>query len=378
MAEIANAAAQGVADQDSAAARVAELIERRTARDVRAAADRAVREDAERGRGLAGGPVGAATIAESLGGRVCFRSRVDDIVISRAALSGLVLQDGTRIDTDTAIFAPGHSARDLFTVLATRGVDIESKAFALGLRVEHPQELISRNQYGEKWQHPALGPAEYRLAARSQDGRGVYSFCMCPGGTVVNASSEEGYLACNGMSRYLRDGRNANAALVVSASPEDFESKDPLAGIAFQRRWEALAYAAAQGALPVQRYGDWKESRSGSAPFGFLPDCTGPWASADLNTCLPAFATRGIAEGMAVFARQINGYDAPDVLFTGVETRTSSPLRILRDLRGESSLKGLYVAGEGPGYAGGIMSAAMDGLAVARSLLDGSGEKSVC
>lgn len=312
---------------------------------------------------------------EALGGQVLFQSRVCDIATSGQRLSGLLLQDGSIIDCEAAILAPGHSARELFTVLERHRVAMEAKPFAIGLRVEHPQELISRNQYGESWTHPALGPAEYRLAAKSSDGRGVYSFCMCPGGTVVNASSEAGHLVCNGMSRWLRDGKNANAAIVVAVDPVDFGTPGSLGGIAFQRHWESKAFTAAQGALPVQRFEDFVNDRASTALGRIQPDASGPWGLANLVPCLPPAVYKAIGEGMEQFKRQIQGYAGKDVVMTAVETRTSSPVRILRNLRGESSLAGLFVAGEGPGYAGGIMSAAMDGLTVARALLEGENSK---
>lgn len=307
---------------------------------------------------------------EALGGNVRFRARVDDLVIKGGRLAGLRLADGSTVETDAAILAPGHSARELFALLRQRGVSLEAKPFAMGLRVEHSQELISRNQYGNHWQHPALGPAEYRLAAKTSDDRGVYSFCMCPGDTVVNASSELEGLVCNGMSRWLRDGRNANAAIVVAVHPGDFTSGDPLAGIAFQREWERRAWTAAAGALPVQLFGDFRVNRPSRTLGDIRPDSTGPWAFASLAPCLPESVYRGILQGMAAFDRQIRGFAADDVVLTGVETRTSSPIRIHRDQGCESSLKGLFVAGEGPGYAGGIMSAAMDGLLAASRLLE--------
>jgi uncharacterized FAD-dependent dehydrogenase len=262
-------------------------------------------------------------------------------------------------------------------------LNLEPKPFAIGVRIEHPQEMISSSQFGPMWQHPALPAADYKLTARSSDGRGVYSFCMCPGGTVVNSSSELDGVVCNGMSDYARDGRNANSAIVVSVGPEDFdygatdhdvighESIPVLAGIGFQRRWEHLAFTAGGGrhSLPMQTLADFKDGRK-SVNFGaILPAISGRYGFADLNACLPPFAARGILQGLERFGRTIEGFDRGDAVLTGVETRTSSPVRILRDENCESSLRGLYPAGEGAGYAGGIMSAAMDGIRVAEKVL---------
>ena len=323
---------------------------------------------------------------ESLGGEFRFRCRMDNILRSDDSgghVTGVVVNGKERIDTDCIVLAPGHSARDTFSLLARMRLDLEPKPFAIGVRIEHPQEMISRSQFGPMWQHPSLPAADYKLTARSSDGRGVYSFCMCPGGTVVNSSSEMAGVVCNGMSNYARDGRNANSALVVSVGPEDFdyraadhdvegrESQPVLAGIGFQRRWERLAFAAGGGrhSLPVQTLADLKDGRK-SVKFGaILPAISGRYGLADLTTCLPPFAVRGILQGLGRFGRTIEGFDRGDAVLTGVETRTSSPVRILRDENCESSLQGLYPAGEGAGYAGGIMSAAMDGIRVAEKVL---------
>lgn len=310
---------------------------------------------------------------EGLGGEVRFRSRVDAILEAGGRVSGVVVNGSERIETDAVVLAPGHSARDIFATLAASGIAMERKSFAIGLRIEHPQEMISRSQFGEEWRHPALPAADYKLTGRTSDGRGVYSFCMCPGGRVVNSSSETGGVVCNGMSDFARDGRNANAAIVVAVSPEDFSSSDVLAGVRFQREWEAAAFAAAGGsyALPVQTYGDFREGRVTTAFGSVLPSVSdsGRFAFADLNRCLPPTVARGIVEGVGRFGSSIEGFDRPDAVLTGVETRTSSPVRILRNAIGEASLPGLYPAGEGAGYAGGIMSAAMDGLRVAEWVL---------
>jgi len=316
--------------------------------------------------------VGLRRRIESLGGDFRFRCRVDGIDVGAGAVRAVRV--GTeRLETDAVVLAPGHSARDVFALLEVLGVAMERKSFAIGLRIEHPQEQISRSQYGPRWNHPRLGAADYKLAARTSDGRGVYSFCMCPGGTIVNSSSEAGGVVCNGMSDFARNGRNANAAIVVAVGPEDFGGEDLLAGVEFQRRWERLAFAAGGGAysLPVQIFRDFRAGNRTTALGGVLPTATRGYALAELGACLPPFAARGIAEGIARFGRSLEGFDRDDALLTGVETRTSSPLRVLRDENGEASLRGLFPAGEGAGYAGGIMSAAMDGIRAAERVLAG-------
>jgi uncharacterized FAD-dependent dehydrogenase len=248
---------------------------------------------------------------------------------------------------------------------------MERKAFAVGLRIEHPQEMISRSQFGPAWNHPALPVADYKLTGRTSDGRGVYSFCMCPGGTVVNSSSEADGVVCNGMSDFARNGPNANAAIVVAVGPDDFGSMELLAGVDFQRRWERLAFAAGGGghALPVQLYADFRDGRKSTAYGSVLPSASGSTAFADLGSCLPPYVARGLAEGIRRFGEAIEGFARDDAVLTGVETRTSSPVRILRNEACEASLRGLFPAGEGAGYAGGIMSAAMDGIRVAERVL---------
>jgi len=299
---------------------------------------------------------------------------VDGIREAGGRVAGVVVNGAEKIDADAVVLAPGHSARDTFSLLSGLGVLMERKAFAVGLRIEHPQEMISESQFGKLWRHPALPAADYKLAARTADGRGVYSFCMCPGGAVVNSSSERGGVVCNGMSDFARDGRNANSALVVAVGPDDYGDFGGglLAGVEFQRHWERLAFAAGGGAyaLPVQRWADFL-SGTRSVSLGVVePSAAGAWTLAELGSCLPSCVSRGIVEGMKHFGRSISGFDRDDAVLTGVETRTSSPVRILRNEGCESSLAGLYPAGEGAGYAGGIMSAAMDGIRVAEKMLE--------
>jgi uncharacterized FAD-dependent dehydrogenase len=314
---------------------------------------------------------------ESLGGEVRFRSRVDSLVLSGGRVTGVVLADGGRIDSGTVVLAVGHSARDTFRYLAEAGIAMERKPFAVGLRIEHPQEMVSRRQYGESWRHPDLPVADYKLTYRSSSGRGVYTFCMCPGGYVINSSSEAGMVACNGMSDFARDSRNANSAVVVTVHPGDFDAGDAgsaagdaLAGVEFQRRWERLAFEAGHGGyeLPVETFADFAAGRKPSALGGIEPSVKGRYVLADLNACLPGFVSDAIKEAVPDFDRKLRGFGRPDAVLTGVETRTSSPLRILRGDDFQSPLRGLYPCGEGAGYSGGIMSSAIDGIRVAEAI----------
>jgi uncharacterized FAD-dependent dehydrogenase len=306
---------------------------------------------------------------ESLGGEVRFRSRVTSLVIEGGRCRGAIVNGTERIFADEVVLAVGHSARDLFAELEREGLSMERKAFAIGLRIEHPQEMISRRQFGEAWRHPALPVADYKLARRGADGRGVYSFCMCPGGYVVDSSSEPGMAACNGMSDYMRDSPNANSAIVVTVAPEDFGGAGVLAGVEFQRRWERAAFEAAGGqGLPVQLFGDFLEGRASAALGAVSPSIRGRWSLADLNPCLPDYVARAIKEGVLAFDRTIPGFARRDAVLSGVETRTSSPVRILRGDDYQSSVSGIYPCGEGAGYSGGIMSSAIDGIKVAEAL----------
>ena len=307
-----------------------------------------------------------------LGGSFRFRTRLDDIRISGNRLTGILVNGSEWIDADTLVLAVGHSSRDTFAMLKDHQVPMEQKAFAIGLRIEHPQEMISRSQFGRFWNHPALPVADYKLAGRTSDDRGVYSFCMCPGGTVVNASSEYGGVVCNGMSDFARDGINANSAIVVALDQRDFGFPGLLGGVEFQRRWEQMAYriAGSSYALPVQLWQDFLEDRPSTKLGNIKPTASRAWTLANLRQCLPPFVSNGLMEGIVRFGKSIAGFDRPDALLTGVETRTSSPLRILRDGQCQSDIRGLFPAGEGAGYAGGIMSAAMDGIRVAEAILN--------
>ncbi len=319
-----------------------------------------------------------------LGGQVRFESPVTDVQIRDGAVRGVVIGGEEELPCEQLVLAVGHSARDTFFMLRDRQVRMEAKAFAVGFRVEHPQAMINRSQYGTE-DPGELGAAAYKVTAGTSTGRGVYSFCMCPGGYVVNASSEAGRLAVNGMSYSGRDGTNANSAVIVAVTPQDFGSPDPLSGISFQRELEERAYDLAGGKIPVQRYGAFRAAVRGEAVCGgpsgegdvpqaaegpsLMPQCKGAYAWADLSGILPEECSRAFVEGMEAFGRQIRGFDRPDAILLGVESRTSSPVRICRDETLQSeSVRGLYPCGEGAGYAGGITSAAMDGIRVAERI----------
>jgi uncharacterized protein len=312
---------------------------------------------------------------EALGGEYRFQSKVADIAIDVKAdgsrqVRGVVLADGSHIATDHVVLAIGHSARDTFQVLLDRGVAIEAKPFSIGVRIEHPQSLIDRCRYGERAGHPLLGAADYKLVHHCSNGRSVYSFCMCPGGTVVAATSEPGCVVTNGMSQYSRNERNANAGIVVGITPADYAGH-PLAGVALQRHFEELAFAAGGGtyAAPAQRVGDFLAGRGSTALGEVVPSYRPGVRPTDLAACLPDFAVEAIREALPAFDRQIKGFALADAVLTGVETRTSSPIRIRRDDSFQSvNTRGLYPGGEGAGYAGGILSAGVDGIRVAEAV----------
>ena len=307
---------------------------------------------------------------EGLGGEIRFRSRVDDFLFEDGRLRGLVLAEGEEIRTDHVVLAVGHSARDTFQALYDRGVPIDAKPFSIGFRIEHPQTLIDRRRYGRHAGHPLLGAADYRLVHHASNGRSVYSFCMCPGGTVVAASSEPGRVVTNGMSQYDRSERNANAGIVVGITPEDYPGH-PLAGIALQRHWEQQAFEVGGGTYeaPGQRLGDFLVGKPTAALGSVEPSYRPGVRLGDLSGCLPPWAIAAIREALPAFDEKLRGFAMPDALLTGVETRTSSPIRIPRgdDLQCPGAL-GLFPAGEGAGYAGGILSAAIDGIRVAEAV----------
>lgn len=300
-----------------------------------------------------------------LGGEIRFQSRVDKIITDDGRITGLCISETDdegktagqyEFSCDKAIFAMGHSARDLFRSLYGSGVSMKSKPFSIGVRIEHPQSMINRAQWGDEKIADILGAAEYKLNCRTGKGRGVYTFCMCPGGEVVMASSGEGQVVTNGMSYRARDGEYANSALLVDVRVEDFGSDHPLAGISFQEKYEQKAYNVHKG-------------------YRFPETVYGEFAGSDLASCLPDFASEAIMEAMPVLGRKLRGFDSPDAVMKGVETRSSSPVRFERDERCQSNIEGLYPGGEGAGYAGGIMSSAVDGIRLAEMVACGGADR---
>ncbi len=316
------------------------------------------------------------TIIE-LGGEIRFESRVDDIEIAPDAdgtsqVQALILASGERIAANHVVLAVGHSARDTFEMIHKRGIFIEAKPFSIGFRIEHPQSLIDNARHGPNAQHPILGAADYKLVHHASNGRSVYSFCMCPGGTVVASASEEGCVVTNGMSQYSRNERNANAGIVVGITPEVDFPGDPLAGMELQRKWERQAYLLGGSTYqaPGQLVGDFLVNQP-STQFGEVtPSYTPGVHLTNLDTALPEYVISAIREAIPQFAKQIKGFDLADAILTGVETRTSSPIRIKRNDDNLQSIntKGLYPTGEGAGYAGGILSAGVDGIRVAEAV----------
>src|SRR5271166_4456980 len=308
---------------------------------------------------------------EALGGEYRFGARVEDIALDEQRhVRGVVLADGEHIDARAVVLAIGHSARATFAMLHRRGVAIEAKPFSIGVRIEHPQALIDRARFGGFAGHPLLGPADYKLVHQAGNGRSVYSFCMCPGGRVVAATSEIGCVATNGMSQYSRAEFNANAGIVVGITPADYPG-DVLAGVGFQQAWERRAFEAGgrSYAAPVQLVGDLLAGRASRALGSVVPSYQPGVEVADMAACLPGFAIEAIREALGWFAREISGFAMHDAVLTGVETRTSSPIRIVRGAKGHSlNTRGLSRGGEGGGYAGGIMSAGGDGIRVAEAV----------
>ena len=307
---------------------------------------------------------------EALGGEYRFGAHVTDLDIADGAMRGVVLAGGERIAASHVVLAVGHSARDTFEMLHQRGVEMVAKPFSVGFRIEHPQRMIDACRWGPFAGHKLLGAADYKLVHHCANGRSVYSFCMCPGGTVVAATSEVGRVVTNGMSQYSRAERNANAGIVVGISPEDYPG-GPLAGIAFQRHWEEMAFAAGGGtyAAPAQKVGDFLVGRASTGVGSVVPSYKPGVNWTDLSACLPDYAIAAIREALPAFGRQISGFDMADAVLTGVETRTSSPLRVPRGAGLQSmNVQGLYPAGEGAGFAGGILSAGVDGIRVAEAV----------
>jgi uncharacterized FAD-dependent dehydrogenase len=307
---------------------------------------------------------------EALGGEYRFETKVTDLDVEAGQLRAVVLESGERIETEHVVLAIGHSSRDTFAFLNRCGVYMEAKPFSIGVRIEHPQSMIDRHRFGPLAGHPILGAADYKLVHHAGNGRSVYSFCMCPGGTVVAATSEPGRVVTNGMSQYSRNERNANAGIVVGIFPADYPG-DVLAGVEFQRRWESAAFQAGGGtyAAPGQLVGDFLAGRP-SKQFGeVLPSYRPGVTLTDISTCLPDYAIAAIREALPAFETQIKGFSRVDAVLTGVESRTSAPLRITRGKDFCSlNTRGLYPAGEGAGYAGGILSAGVDGIKVAEAV----------
>ena len=307
----------------------------------------------------------------SLGGEIRYETKMVDLVIEDGAIQGIVLADGTQLPSDMVILAVGHSARDVFELLVKKQIPVEPKSFSVGVRIEHPQSFIDRTQHGKYAGHERLGAASYRFVHHGKNRRSVYSFCMCPGGQVVGAASEPGRLVTNGMSSYARDESNANAGFMVEVHPSDLPSGDALAGVQFQRSLEEKAFelGGSNFHAPAQLLGDFMNDRAstklGSVEPSFRPGVT----LTDLRQCLPPFVVKALKQAVPGIAKRLPGFDRPDAVLTAVESRSSSPIRVTRgeDLQ-SVGVRGLYPAGEGAGYAGGIISAAVDGLRVAEAV----------
>ncbi len=307
----------------------------------------------------------------SLGGEFRFNTVVTNIAMDHNKVIGVTINNKELLPAEVVILAIGHSARDTFEMLYTNKVDIIQKSFSIGVRIEHPQKLVNRSQYGKFSDHPRLGAAEYKLSHRAKNGRGVYTFCMCPGGMVVGSSSEAGGIVTNGMSEHKRNQPNANSAVLVNIGPEDYKSDHPLAGMYLQREYEQKAFKLVGDTYnaPAQLVGDFMadlpSKEAEEIKPSYLPKVT--WTN--LADCLPDFAVEAIKEGISAFDRKLKGFSNPAAVMTGPETRSSSPIRLKRDCQYESNIKGLYPAGEGAGYAGGITSAAVDGIQVAEAII---------
>ena len=301
----------------------------------------------------------------SMGGKFLYNTTLTDLIIENNKLEGIIVNNNEKLYTDTLILAIGHSARDTFEMLYKNNLNISSKPFAIGIRIMHPQEMINKSQYGNNKLLPA---ASYKLTYKSKNGRGVYSFCMCPGGFVVNASSEENRLVINGMSNHKRDEKCANSAIVVTVSSKDF-GNHPLSGIEFQRNLESKTYQVGSGSIPVQLYKDFKNNKTSNSFESFLPVMKGNYILSNLNEIFPKYITESLIEAIDEFDKKIKGFNREDAILAAIESRTSSPVRIERDDDFQSNIKGIYPIGEGAGYAGGITTSAIDGLKVVEKLL---------
>lgn len=308
---------------------------------------------------------------KALGGEVLFGAKLCDFESKSGKLvSCTYVKKGEKyaVETNNLILATGHSARDIFLALLNKGIEVEQKAFSVGMRIEHLQSELNRSMYGENAPIELLPPADYRLAVHLENGRGVYTFCMCPGGMVVAAASEEGRLAVNGMSYQARDGHNANSAMIVTVRPEDFGGGGVLSGVSFQRRLEEAAFRAGGGCIPVQLLSDFCQGVNSRILGEVEPCMKGAWSFGDVRGIFPEHLAEALKEGILGCGKILPGFDRGDAVLSGVESRTSSPVRILRNAELESSIGGLYPCGEGAGYAGGITSAAMDGVRAAEAL----------
>lgn len=302
----------------------------------------------------------------SMGGEFRYNSCLTDIEIEGNKVKSVTVNNDYKLSCDILVLAIGHSARDTFYMLNEKNLNMESKPFAVGVRIQHPQDMINESQYGKNSKY--LGAAEYKLTYTAKDNRGVYSFCMCPGGYVVNASSEEGYLAINGMSNHKRDSINSNSAIVVQVNQNDF-GHSIFDGLNFQRKLEEAAYKIGNGKIPVQLFKDFKNKVVSSSFENVNPIFKGNYTFADLNKIFPEFISNDLKEAIDAFGNKIKGFNMDDVILSGVETRTSSPVRIIRDENYNSNIQGIYPCGEGAGYAGGITTSAMDGIKVSEAVI---------
>jgi uncharacterized protein len=307
-----------------------------------------------------------------LGGTVIFETCLTDLEIKNNKLEAIIVNDEEKIPTNTLILATGHSARDTYEMLHKHKIEMNQKPFSIGLRIEHKSKMINKVQYGDSFKHQKLGAAKYKLVQHLDNKRLVYTFCMCPGGYVMGATSEENAVVANGMSEYAQDGENSNSALLVPINPNDFNSNHPLAGIEFQRKWEKEAYLAGGSdySAPVQLVGDFLAKQPSTEMKSVKPSYKPGVKPTSLDSCLPTYVIESIREALPLLARKIKGFDHPDAVLTGVETRSSSTVRIERNENFESNISGIHPAGEGAGHAGGIVSSAIDGMKVAEAIIE--------
>jgi hypothetical protein len=307
----------------------------------------------------------------NLGGEVRFETTLTDIKINDGKVVAAIMNRKEEIPTDDIIIAIGHSARDTYEMLLQKKLNIVQKDFSIGVRIEHTAEMINKSQYDTFYNHPSLPTGRYKLVSHSEKNRSVYTFCMCPGGYVVAATSEDKQVVTNGMSEYAQDGKNSNSALLVPITTQDFESNHPLAGVEFQRKWEKLAYitGGSNFSAPIQLVGDFLKGNPSTAIKSIKPTYLPGVKPGNLSECLPKYVIESLREALPRLDQKINGFAHPDAVLTGVETRTTAPIRMTRNENMESNIQGIYPAGEGAGYAGGIVSSAIDGLRVGESIL---------